>query len=99
MNYSYRNPFSDALPVASDQSVGSCADLNIAAQRQAIPSPLGRGLGEGKETVDRSLRIGSHIDVGSISFLGGTSFSQIIDNQCPNFRVHGEPSSRLWARI
>jgi hypothetical protein len=34
----------------------------------ATPSPQGRGLGQGKEAVDRSLGASSHIDAGLISF-------------------------------
>jgi hypothetical protein len=54
MNLSYRKSFADAPPVGPDQAASSYMGIKIAAQRRAIPSPQGRGLGEGKETVDQS---------------------------------------------
>jgi hypothetical protein len=90
MNLSYRKSFADAPPVGPDQAASSYMGIKIAAQRRAIPSPQGRGLGEGKETVDRPLGISLHIHAGSSSFCHGTPFSQVLGNQWPNSQVHGE---------
>jgi hypothetical protein len=58
----YLVSFIDTRPFVSTESASSYSRVKSANSRGAVPSPQGRGLGEGKETVDRSLGIGSQVD-------------------------------------